>query len=294
MDSQLYILGAGRHPKTKMLRAQRGHRRRTFYIGELHIQSNKRLPISVEWAGRHFDAIVRHIKDGTVLLHFARDKFVDPEELRTLCFGTPEEAAEYAAKANKNPPGENTPSTDPGDPASTDPGAGDVGEPGLSDPEASIPQGPSAEELEKVAERGSEAPVDLADEPVAPPEAPAEALAEETAPELPPEAPVAPEDVVETPEAPAEPEKEPEEPAAEETPAAEEAPVADVAPEIPPPPEETLESPAEPAAKLELPEDWKRKSKSSLLGYADALGLDTSSMPSNKQLIAMIEKATEK
>lgn len=277
MDKQLYILGAGRHPRTKLLRASRGHQRRTFYIGELHIQSGKRLPISVGWASLYFDTIVKHINEGTVLLHFGYDKFVDPEELRILCFGTPEEQAEYTREASAEETAEGAPSQDA--PVTA---AGPETQPEAQE----VSQGPSAEELANVAERGTEAFVDLVDEPqdlAAEPETP---LTEETEPEVVPEAPVAAEEPVDAP-APAEPEAVAQEPAAEER--------TDATPEmVPPAPEpEAVLVPEPDAAKatLELPEDWRKKSKSTLLGYAQDLGLDVSSMPSNKQLISMIESA---
>ena len=305
MDKQLYILGAGRHPLTKQLRARRGHQRRTFYIGELHIQSAKRLPVSIEWARAHFDAIVKHINDGTVLVHFAFDRFVDPDELRVLCFGTAEEQAAYNDEASA-PEGQSAAADDqtntPEDRDAAAPQGAEAAQVNAESPETSSPedsQGPTAEELANVAERGSESLVDLVDEPEAPVAEPEMPLAEETEPEVVPEAPVAAEEPVDAP-APAEPE-------ATETPvqepeAAAEEPRADATPEMVPPapePEAVAEEPEpvpaeEPAApKLALPEDWRKKSKTTLLGYAEALGLDTSSMPSNKQLISMIESATK-
>jgi hypothetical protein len=282
MDKQLYILGAGRHPRTKLLRAQKGHQRRTFYIGEIHVQSGKRLPISIEWASMHFDTIVKHIKDGTVLLHFGYDKFVDPEELRVLCFGTPEENEKYA-EALRRAAGSSATVEPQAQPVATQPEAevtvdSPTATEANSEPVAAQEsQGPTAEELENVAERSTESVVDLDDEPAAElttePEAP---LTEEQEPEVVPEAPVA----TEEPEAPTEPEPET---TAEE-------PRVDATPEMVPPSEDA--APAVAAEQhVELPEDWRRKSKTTLLGYAQALGLDVSSMPSNKQLIAMIEEA---
>jgi hypothetical protein len=201
-------------------------------------------------------------------VHFDRDKFVDPDELRVLCFGTPEEIAKYTDKASTADA--TVPKTEPvsaAEPAPMEP----------AEPQ-DVHQGLSTEELEQVAERGTESPVDLVDEPAAEPMEPEAPLAEEVAPEMEPEATVAPEEPVDAPEAPEE---------AEEV---EEATVTDGTPEmVPPPPEE----PVEEHQALELPEDWRRKSKTTLLGYAEALGLDVSSMPSNKQLVAMIEAATK-
>lgn len=300
MDKQLYILGAGRHPLTKQLRARRGHQRRTFYIGELHIQSAKRLPVSIEWARAHFDTIVKHINDGTVLVHFSFDKFVDPDELRVLCFGTPEEQAEYnneASAAGDQNAGADDQTSTPADQSDAAPQGAEAAQANTESPETSSPedsQGPTAEELANVAERGSESLVDLADEPEAPVAEPEMPLAEETEPEVVPEAPVAAEEPVDAP-APAE----PAEPEATETPAQEpeaaaEGPRADATPEMVPPEPELEAAAEEPAApKLALPEDWRKKSKTTLLGYAEALGLDVSSMPSNKQLISMIENATK-
>lgn len=292
MEKQLYILGAGRHPRTKLLRAQRGHQRRTFYIGELHVQSGKRLPVSVEWASRYFNTIVKHIKDGTVLMHYGLDKFVDPEELHALCFGTAEEKAEYDAEvaaltgdpANPPDPHDDV-DTDEANPLDTE--VQTIADAGAGEPSL----GPSAEDLANVQDRSDE-PVDPPLEPeVELPREQETPAAEEPAVELPPEPEVAPEAAQDAPAAP------------ETTEPPVEAPVADTTPEMAPPapepepePEPMVEAApveAAPAPAVELPDGWEKQSKQGLLVLAEKLGLDVSSMPSNRALVSMIKQATK-
>lgn len=256
---QMVIIGAGRHPATKGLRALRGHPRRTFYIGTLHITSGKRLPITTEWAALYFDTICKHITDGNVLLQYKTDKFVTPDELKILCFGLAEEKADYEQQIAQDDGFGQDP-----DPEVSADGA-DAAEDGPVDPstpaavEPMLPPAPDPEPLMEHA-----APVVDA-EPVQEPE--------------PEPAPAVEEAAVEAPavtEAEPEPEAAPveEEPATEPETAAE--PVVDEAP-----------------AAAALPEHWRQAKKSVLMELAEARGIDVSSMPSNRELIKLIE-ATEK
>lgn len=263
MDQQLYLLGAGRHPRTKSLRATQGHKRRTFYIGELHVTSGKRLPVTVEWARMYYDTIVGHIKAGTLLLHFAGDTFVDPEELRVLCFGTAEELAAYTEEALAAEP-----STEPA--AEATPAAENAPAP-VAEPEVVI-QGPAVVNATPAAEP----PTDLEPESqvILPPEPETAAVEAASTPE-----------VTLSPEPESEPAAEPEVAAetTEESPADEEA-------------EETTElESTEPVADTALaatskplPEGWRHFNKAKLSSLALELGIDISDMPSNRELIGRI------
>lgn len=97
MDLQL--IGAGRHPKTKVLRQRTQPSRRTFWIGTLHIAPQKRFPVTVEFCKNYFDQIVAGINNGTVLVQHQHDKYVNPEELKILCFGNSAEVEAELARA---------------------------------------------------------------------------------------------------------------------------------------------------------------------------------------------------
>jgi hypothetical protein len=101
LSSDIILIGAGRHPATKQLRAQNGHQRRTFYIGELQIKSNLRLPVNLAFVQKYFDKIIQHIADGTLLVEYKYDTYVDPKELKTLAFGSDAEKQAYEEEISK-------------------------------------------------------------------------------------------------------------------------------------------------------------------------------------------------
>ena len=88
---KLTLIGAGRAPQTKELRRLTQPRRRSFFVGPLQITPQKRIDVTVEFCRKHFTTIVPAIQNGTLLVRHNRDRFVDPAELKTLCFGTEEE-----------------------------------------------------------------------------------------------------------------------------------------------------------------------------------------------------------
>jgi hypothetical protein len=90
-DQNLILLGTGRHPRTLEARRRNNHPRRTFWVGELFIQSKSRHSVTVAWARKNFEAIIKAIDTGCLQVTYGTDDFVDPAELRALCF--PEKAA---------------------------------------------------------------------------------------------------------------------------------------------------------------------------------------------------------
>jgi hypothetical protein len=101
-SSDIILIGAGRSPHTKQLRAQNGHPRRTFYIGEIHIRSGMRFPVNLAFVQKYFDLIVSHITAGTLLVEYKFDKFVDTKELQTLAFGSEAERQAYEEEVSQH------------------------------------------------------------------------------------------------------------------------------------------------------------------------------------------------
>jgi hypothetical protein len=281
---KLTLIGAGRHPRTKELRRRTHHQRRTFWIGPLHIAPQKKFAVNAEFCAKHYDAIVSGIKNGTVLVQHAFDKFVNPEELKTLCFGTPVEqdilleqnaaelaaaeaiaAAEAEAKAADVVAETETALT-----AELETAAADIStfDPALvaqldAAIEAELAATPEAPVVEEAPAAPAEEPV--AEQPVAEEAVEAEPAAEPVMEEAAPAEPVAEEAVAEEPVAAEEPAVEPEAM-----------------------PEETVE---ESAPKAELPENWESSSVAELLDLAEKLGCKFDGTPSRKSLVKMIKKA---
>lgn len=101
-SSDIILIGAGRSPHTKQLRAQNGHPRRTFYIGEIHIRSGMRFPVNIAFIQKYFDQIVAAIAAGNLLVEYKFDKFVDSEELQVLAFGSEVERQAYEEEASQH------------------------------------------------------------------------------------------------------------------------------------------------------------------------------------------------
>lgn len=226
----LILIGAGRHPVTKELRRSMLHQRRTFYIGDLHVMSNKRFPVTVEFVQQYFSTIVAKINEGTLLVQYKSDRFVTPAELKVLCYGDTTEKQSYEQQI-----------------AQADAGS----EMDAAEPELALPEQDSG--IEGLVTTFT-APIEPDAEPVI-----------ERSPEMPPPAIVA----VDNPEL---------------SDAAESVEslvlVSEDTAEVAVPEPESQE----PVGVTTLPEGWKYFAKGRLLELAESLGIDTSDMPSNKDL----------
>jgi hypothetical protein len=84
LPQKLYLLGGGRHPSTRALRRVNRFRPRVFDIGELTIRPNRRVDVTVEFVLKHFDAIVQHVNNGTLIVQHSADRLVDVDELHAI------------------------------------------------------------------------------------------------------------------------------------------------------------------------------------------------------------------
>lgn len=95
LSSDIILIGAGRHPATKQLRQQNGFPRRNFWIGEINVRTGLRIPVNIAFVQKYYDEIARRISDGTLLVEYKMDKFVDLDELKTLAYGSDAEKEAY-------------------------------------------------------------------------------------------------------------------------------------------------------------------------------------------------------
>jgi hypothetical protein len=93
--SDFILIGAGRHPHTKQKRQLRQPRHRNRWIGTLQVSVGLRIPVNLEFVQQHFKQLVEAVNDGVVLVEYKSDRFVDPEELNTLVFGSDEARDTY-------------------------------------------------------------------------------------------------------------------------------------------------------------------------------------------------------
>lgn len=98
-SSDIILVGAGRSPHTKQKRRNNGFPQRNFYLGTIQIRSGLRIPVDVDFIKKWYDDIVKRIEAGTLLVEYKNDSFVDPEELKTLAFGSDAEKEAYEAEA---------------------------------------------------------------------------------------------------------------------------------------------------------------------------------------------------
>lgn len=92
---EIILIGAGRSPYTKQRRRIKRPTRRNLWIGTRQIMTGMRYPVEIEFVQQNFDKIAAGIDDGVLLVEYRNDKFVDPEELKVLAFGSEEEKAAY-------------------------------------------------------------------------------------------------------------------------------------------------------------------------------------------------------
>lgn len=251
MDLELH--GSGRHPATKQIRAIARHPKRCFWLGGLFIKPKVRYTVTSSWCAAHLTELTKHIRAGNIMVKHAQDGFVDPEELRVLCFGTAADVEAMIAKSAEEAAA-----------LGTERAAATAAAIAVLEAEA------LAQAQKQVTEETEQ---DTVEEPVVsePPALPlpeeavvaeSAVVAEEPASEVAAEAPV-----VETPVVVA----------VEQAPVVVEEPVVVAAPAAP--------AVAKPAA---LVEGWQDGNKRSLLKLAEERGLDVSAMPSNKKLVEMI------
>lgn len=94
-SSDIILIGAGRHPRTKMQRLKHKPARRNIWIGTVQIITGMRYPVDIEFVKKHFKDIVAGIKAGVLLVEYKYDTYVDPEELQTLAYGSEAERQTY-------------------------------------------------------------------------------------------------------------------------------------------------------------------------------------------------------
>lgn len=98
-SSDIVLLGAGRSPHTKWRRRHNRFPKRNFYLGQIQILVNSRIPVDREFLKKYFHEIKKHIEEGVLIVEYKFDKFVDPEELKILAFGSEEERKAYEDEA---------------------------------------------------------------------------------------------------------------------------------------------------------------------------------------------------
>src|SRR3954470_10542295 len=98
-SSDIILIGAGRHPQTKQLRAKKKPARRNVWIGAVQITTGMRYPITVEFLKANFKPIAEGLENGVLLIEYKFDKSVDLEELTTLAFGSEGEREAYEKEA---------------------------------------------------------------------------------------------------------------------------------------------------------------------------------------------------
>jgi len=84
IPQRLYLVGGGRHPTTKTARRAARFERRVFQIAGITIRPNRRKDVNPAFIEKHLDAILEHVKDGTLIVQHRHDKFMDEAELRAL------------------------------------------------------------------------------------------------------------------------------------------------------------------------------------------------------------------
>ena len=95
-SSDIYLVGAGYSPHTKIRRMRSSlPQRRSFYIGTIQIMPGLRFPVDVDFLKKHHDEIARRVEAGTLIVEYKHDTYVDGEELRTLAFGSDTEKEAY-------------------------------------------------------------------------------------------------------------------------------------------------------------------------------------------------------
>lgn len=283
---ELHLIGAGRHPRTRELRRQTRHQRRSFWIGPLHVSPQKRFTVNTEFCAKHYDQIVVGISNGTVLVQHVRDKFVDAEELRVLCFGSPKEQDDLLAANAEQTRLEAEEAERVAAAKAEEVNAQVAAElaAALAAEEAAALAALTSEEADAVKQveeaLGDTAPAATetdAVDPLPPGDAPATEVVQaydirwgDTNLLLDPEPAT---------EAPA-----------EEAPATEPTEALEAAPEEPA--SETALSEPEAAALHALPEGWETGSVPDLLAHATRLGLKVEGTPSRKSLVKLIKKGS--
>ena len=288
---KLTLIGAGRAPQTKELRRLTQPRRRSFFVGPLQITPQKRIDVTVEFCRKHFTTIVPAIQNGTLLVRHNRDRFVDPAELKTLCFGTEEEQKalleqnEAELKAQADAVIEETQQALQDGLGAEDAAASAAAE--LTAADAANAAEQKGYELIKAEE---EAAANAAEDAAAKQaQAAAEAafaasVADKIREELSAESPMmaaVPAADVPVHAAPG-----------EETPAAEEAPAAESATEEASVEEKAPAGGAAPA-KVELPKGWEERSVPELADLAKSLGLTPNPDAGRKSLVKAIKKVAQ-
>lgn len=100
-SSDIILIGAGRSPHTKQLRQQKKPARRNPWIGTVQILTGMRFPVDVDFLKANFKAIVEAVESGVLLVEYKFDKYVDPEELEVLAYGSAEEREAYEEEASQ-------------------------------------------------------------------------------------------------------------------------------------------------------------------------------------------------
>lgn len=98
-SSDIILIGAGRSPLTKQRRTLNRFPQRNFYIGNIHIRTGMRFPVNEAFLKKHFSEIEKRVEAGTLIVEYKLDKFVDMEELKTLAFGSEEARKAYEEEA---------------------------------------------------------------------------------------------------------------------------------------------------------------------------------------------------
>jgi hypothetical protein len=100
-SSDIILIGAGRSPHTKQLRQKKKPARRNPWIGTVQILTGMRFPVDVDFLKANFKAIVEAVESGVLLVEYKFDKYVDPEELEILAYGSTEEREAYEKEASQ-------------------------------------------------------------------------------------------------------------------------------------------------------------------------------------------------
>jgi hypothetical protein len=101
MAQDIVLIGAGRSPHTRNLRRNRGFRPRNRWIGPVQVRTHMRIAVDQDFVKQHYDQIVQAVEDGVLLVEYKLDRFVDATELKTLAFGSEEERAAYEQEATQ-------------------------------------------------------------------------------------------------------------------------------------------------------------------------------------------------
>lgn len=101
MASDIILIGAGRSPETRLLRAKAGYSKRNVWIGTLEVRTGMRYPVDGEFLRKNFDAIVAGVQRGVLIVEYKFDRHCDPDELKTLAFGSDAEREAYEKEASE-------------------------------------------------------------------------------------------------------------------------------------------------------------------------------------------------